>query len=197
MFLKIFLPLFSLFLLAVLISFIPLKSNINNYVIMLSIAFIILLLMYSIINYQKNKQFSDILVFVNLILFLLYSNYSYTIHNTFSLINFISPRQMLDLIVIPSVVFFLFFRERILQKKATFLSGIDLTILVFIVLLTVSSGLLPNIQIANINSIAFQSFLLYMFYKVIITVKVKFQLALFYLSFIIPIVILAVLLFSH
>jgi len=197
MFLKIFLPLLSLFLLAVLISFIPLKSNINIYVIMLSIAFIILLLMYSIINYQKNKQFSDILVFVNLIMFLLYSNYSYTIHNTFSLINFISPRQMLDLIVIPSVVFFLFFRERILQKKATFLSGIDLIILVFIVLLTVSSGLLPSIQITNINSIAFHSFLLYMFYKVIVTVKVKFQMALFYLSFIIPIVILAVLLFSH
>jgi len=153
--------------------------------------------MYSIINYQKNKQLSDILVFVNLIMFLLYSNYSDTIHKTFSLINFISPRQMLDLIVIPSVVFFLFFRERILQKRTTFLSGIDLIILVFIVLLTVSSGLLPNIQIANINSIAFQSFLLYMFYKVIVTVKVKFQLALFYISFIIPIITLAVLLISR
>ena len=197
MFLKIFLPLLSLLLLAVLISFIPLKSNVNNYVILLSIAFIILLLMYSIINYQKNKQLSDILVFVNLIMFLLYSNYSDTIHKTFSLINFISPRQMLDLIVIPSVVFFLFFRERILQKRTTFLSGIDLIILVFIVLLTVSSGLLPNIQIANISSIAFQSFLLYMFYKVIITVKVKFQLALFYISFIIPIITLAVLLISR
>jgi len=197
MFLKIFLPLLSLLLLAVLISFIPLKSNVNNYVILLSIAFIILLLMYSIINYQKNKQLSDILVFVNLIMFLLYSNYSDTIHKTFSLINFISPRQMLDLIVIPSVVFFLFFRERILQKRTTFLSGIDLIILVFIVLLTVSSGLLPNIQIANINSIAFQSFLLYMFYKVIVTVKVKFQLALFYISFIIPIITLAVLLISR
>ena len=197
MFLKIFLPLLSLLLLAVLISFIPLKSNVNNYVILLSIAFIILLLMYSIINYQKNKQLSDILVFVNLIMFLLYSNYSDTIHKTFSLINFISPRQMLDLIVIPSVVFFLFFRERILQKRTTFLSGIDLIILVFIVLLTVSSGLLPNIQIANISSIAFQSFLLYMLYKVIITVKVKFQLALFYISFIIPIITLAVLLISR
>jgi len=197
MFLKIFLPLLSLLLLVVLISFIPLKSNVNNYVILLSIAFIILLLMYSIINYQKNKQLSDILVFVNLIMFLLYSNYSDTIHKTFSLINFISPRQMLDLIVIPSVVFFLFFRERILQKRTTFLSGIDLIILVFIVLLTVSSGLLPNIQIANISSIAFQSFLLYMFYKVIITVKVKFQLALFYISFIIPIITLAVLLISR
>lgn len=197
LFLKIFLPVFSLFLLAVLISFIPLKSNVNNYLIMLSIAFIILLLMYSIINYQRNKQLSDILVFVNLIMFLLYSNYSDTIHKTFSLINFISSRQLLDLIVIPSVVFFLFFRERILQKKATFLTGIDLIILVFIVLLTVSSGLLPSTQIANINSITFHSFLLYIFYKVIVAVKAKFQMVLYYSSFIIPIIILAVLLFSR
>lgn len=194
LFIKILLPVFSLFLLAVFISFIPLESNINNYVIMMSIAFIILLLMYSIINYQRNKQLSDILVFVNLILFLMFSNYSDTIHKTYGLINFISPWQLLDLIVIPSVVFFLYFRERILQKKATFLTGIDLIILVFIVLLTVSSGLLPSTPITNINSIAFHSFLLYMFYKVIVTVKVKFQIALFYLSFIIPLMVLAVLL---
>lgn len=194
LFIKILLPVFSLFLLAVFISFIPLKSNINNYVIMMSIAFIILLLMYSIINYQRNKQLSDILVFVNLILFLMFSNYSDTIHKSFGLINFISLRQLLDLIVIPSVVFFLYFRERILQKKATFLTGTDLIILVFIVLLTVSSGLLPSAPITNINSIAFHSFLLYMFYKVIVTVKVKFQIALFYLSFIIPLMVLAVLL---
>jgi UDP-GlcNAc:undecaprenyl-phosphate GlcNAc-1-phosphate transferase len=194
MFLKIFLPLLSLILLAVLVSFIPLKSNINNYVIMLSIAFIILLLMYSIMNYQRNKQFSDILVFINLIMFLMLSNYSDTIQKTFGLISFITPGQLMDLIVIPSVVFFLFFRERILQKKATFLTGIDLIILVFIILLTVSSGLLPSTQITNINSIVFHSFLMYIFYKLIITVKVKFQLALFYLSFIIPMIILAVLL---
>ena len=164
---------------------------------MLSIAFIVLLLMYSIVNYQKNKHISEILVFVNLIMFLLYSNYSETIHNSFNLLSFATPRQLLVLIVIPIVVFFLFFRERILQKKATFLAGIDLIILVFIVLLTVSSSLLPNTQIVSINTIVFQSFLLYIFYKVIVSVKVKFQISLYYLSFIIPIIILTVLLFNR
>lgn len=197
LFLKIILPVFSLFLLGILIGFIPVKSDVNNYLILLSIAFILMLLIYSIINYQRNKQLSDILVFVNLIMFLLYSNYSETIHNTLNIVSFVSPRQLLIFIVFPILVFFLFFRERILQKKATFLTGIDLIILVFIVLLTVSSSLMPNTQIANINIIAFQSFLVYIFYKVIVTIKVKFQIPLYYSSFIIPIIILAVLLFSR
>ena len=196
-FVKILLPIVSLFLLAGLIGLIPVKSGVSNYIIILSIAFIILLLIYSVINYQKNKHLSDILVFVNLIMFLLYSNYSETIHNSVNLISIINPRQLLVLIVIPIVVLFLFFRERILEEKVIFLTGIDLIILVFIVLLTVSSGLLPNTQITNINMIVFHSFLLYIFYKVIVSVKVKLQIPLYYSSFIIPIIILTVLLFSR
>jgi UDP-GlcNAc:undecaprenyl-phosphate GlcNAc-1-phosphate transferase len=194
-FLKAILPVLSIILVTIFIGLIPIKSTINDYLILLSIAFIILLLIYSIINYHKYKHLNDILVFINLIMFLFYSNYSETIYNTVNIIGFITLRQLLILIVLPSVVFFLFFRERILQKKVTFLSGIDLIILVFIVLLTVSSGLLPNNQITNINLIVFHSFLLYIFYKVVVTVKTTFQVPLYYSSFIIPIIILSLLLF--
>lgn len=197
LFIKFLLPILSLILITIFIGLIPIKSSINDYLILLSIAFMFMLLIYSIINYHKHKHLNDILVFINLIMFLFYSNYSETIYNTMSFINFISLRQLLILIVFPCVVFFLFFRERILDKKVTFLTGIDLIILVFIVLLTVSSSLLPNSQIININLIVFHSFLLYIFYKVIVTVKSKFQVPLYYSSFIIPIIILSVLLFSH
>lgn len=197
LFIKILLPILSLILITIFVGLIPVKSSINGYLILLSICFITMLLIYSIFNYQKHKHLNDILVFINLIMFLFYSNYSETIYNTMSLINFISLRQLLILIVLPSVVFFLFFRERIMEKKVTFLTGIDLIILVFIVLLTVSSSLLPNSQIININLIVFHSFLLYIFYKVIVTVKTNFQVPLYYSSFIIPIIILSVLFFSH
>ena len=197
LFIKILLPILSIVLITIFVGLIPVKSTINDYLILLSICFIIMLLIYSIINYHKSKHLNDILVFINLIMFLFYSNYSETLYDTLSIIDFISLRHLLILIVFPSVVFFLFFRERILQKKVTFLSGIDLIILVFIVLLTVSSNLLPNNQILNINLIVFHSFLLYIFYKVIVTIKAKFQVPLYYSSFIIPIIILSVLLFSH
>lgn len=196
-FIRILLPLLSLILITIFVGLIPIKSSINEYLILLSIAFIIMLLIYSIINYQRHKHLNDILVFINLIMFLFYSNYSETIYNTMSFLNFISLRQLLIVLVLPSVVFFLFFRERILHKRVTFLTGIDLIILVFIVLLTVSSSLLPNSQITNINLIVFHSFLLYIFYKVVVTIKSSFQVPLYYSSFIVPIIILAVLLLSH
>lgn len=196
-FIRVLLPILSIVLVTIFIGLIPIKSAINEYLILLSIGFIIMLLIYSVVNYHKHKHLNDILVFINLIMFLFYSNYSETIYNAVSFMNFISLRQLLILIVLPSVVFFLFFRERILQKKVTFLTGIDLIILVFIVLLTVSSSLLPNTQILNINLIVFHSFLLYIFYKVIVTIKTTFQIPLYYSSFIIPIIILSVLLFSH
>ncbi len=197
LFLKILLPAASIVIPAILIGLIPIKSNLSYQLILLSITFIVILLIYAIISYRRNKYLSEILVFVNLIMFLLYSNYSEILHNKLNLLSFISPGQLLILIILPMEVFFLFFRERILKKKVTFLAGIDLIILVFIVLLTVSSNLLPNSQMMNINSIVFYSFLLYIFYKVIVTVKTEFQIPLYYLSFIIPIIILTVLLFTH
>lgn len=196
-FIKILLPILSIILITIFVGLIPIKSTINEYIIALSIAFILMLLIYSIINYQKNKNLNDILVFINLIMFLIYSNYSETIYNTMNFLNFITLRQLLIIIILPSVVFFLFFRERILQKKVTFLTGMDLIILIFIVLLTVSSSLLPNNQISNINLIVFHSFLLYIFYKVIVTIKSNFQVPLYYSSFILPIIIFSVLLLSH
>lgn len=196
LFIKIILPLFSLFLFAILIGFIPVQSNISDYFILLSIVLIIMLLIYSIVHYQLNKQLSEILVFINLFIFLLLSNYSETIQTTVNLPGFMDPKWLLIIIILPMVVFFLFFRERILNKKVTFLSGLDLIILIFIVLLTVSLNLLPSSQMVNMNTIVFHSFLLYIFYKVVVTVKTKFQVALYYSSFIIPLIILAILLLT-
>lgn len=195
-FLKIILPAFSVILAAVLVQLIPIKSKISDYLLILSIIFIGLLLFYSIITYNKNKTMTDIFVFVNLLLFLLISNYSDTLNSKVTFYMLITSNQLLMLIVLPILVFFLFFRERLLVSKVTFLSGMDLIIALFIVLLTVSSSLLPNSQINSINAVVFNSFLLYIFYKVIVTVKNKILIPLYYSSFILPILIFALLLLA-
>jgi hypothetical protein len=176
---------------------IPIKSSVSNNVIILSITFLAMLLIYSVINYLKNKQLSDIIVFVNLIMLFCYSHYSETIHNHYKLISFIYPTHVLSFIVIISLVFFLLFRERIVRQKVPFLTGIDLIIIIFILVLNVSSSMLPDVQIGNINAILFHSFLIYMFYKVVVAIKIKSQIPLYYLSFILPISILVYLLFNH
>ncbi|OGU74401.1 MAG: hypothetical protein A2V93_00315 [Ignavibacteria bacterium RBG_16_34_14] len=196
---KYLIPLIALFSFALLIGLAPVKSDTSDLIILLSILFVILLLVYSLINYQKNKYFNDILVFFNLMLFLLYSNYSEQINYLFDVSGIfeISSINLMIFLLLPSVVFFFFFREKILQKRVPFFSGIDLIILVFIMLLSVSSNLLPTRQFANANMVLFHSFLIYIFYKVFILLRTKFRLAIFFLSFLIPIVLLVHLLITQ
>jgi hypothetical protein len=92
--------------------------------------------------------------------------------------------------LLPCVVFFFFFREKILLKRVVLFSGIDLIILVFIMLLSVSSNLLPTKGFANANLIMFQGFLIYLFYKVFIILRSRYQPVIFFLSFLIPVAFL-------
>lgn len=197
LFKRFVLPPAILLLMTALIGLIPVKSSVGSNFILLSIAFLILLLIYSLVNYQKNKQLSDILVFINFIMIFFYSSYSETVHNFMQLLNVVTPNQIITIIIFPILVFFLFFREKILGEKKTFLAGIDLIIIVFIVLLTVSSNMLPNAQISYFNRILFHSFLLYLFYKIIASINIGFRTPLFFLSFIFPVIVLIVLLLNH
>jgi UDP-GlcNAc:undecaprenyl-phosphate GlcNAc-1-phosphate transferase len=189
---KFIIPLISIISLALLIGLAPVKSNTSEIILLVSFLSLILLLVYSLINYQKNKYFNDILVFFNLMLFLLYSNYSEQINYLFdaSSVFKVSSTSLMVLMLLPSVVFFFFFREKIVRKRVSIFSGIDLIILVFIMLLSVSSNFLPINQFSNANMVLFNSFLFYIFYKVISTIRTHLQTTIYFLSFIIPIVLL-------
>jgi len=196
-FIKYLLPVISVLSLTILIGLTPIKSSISQYFILVSIIFVGFLLLYSFINYQRNKYLNDILVLFNLIMFLFYSNYSENYLVNFNGLVQFDLSNLLVFILFPCVVFFLFFREKILRKKVTFFTAIDLIIIVLIVLLTVSSNLLPATKFSGANLILFHSFLLYIFYKVLVTVKVRYKPAIYYLSFIIPIIVLIGLLITN
>ena len=191
-YIRYIIPLTSILVLAVLIGLAPERSNTSDSVILLSILFVILLFVYSLTGYQKNKYLNDILVFFNLILFLLYSNYAPKIYSLLNIsgLGEMNPMSLLIILLLPSVLFFIFFREKMFREKITLFSGIDLIILVFIMLLSVSSSLLPGTQFANANIVLFHSYLLYIFYKVFVLLKKKYRPQVFYLSFAIPVVFL-------
>jgi len=191
-YLRFVIPVISILTIAILIGVAPLKTNANELVILLSIFFIILLFIYSLVNYQKNKYLNDILVFFNLLLLLFYSSYSKESYTLLKISGFlkVNPLSILMMILIPSVMFFMFFREKMLKVKDPLFSGIDLIILVVIMLLTVSSNLLPLSPFSNANLILFHSFLLYIFYKMFVLLKERYRPPVFYLSFLIPIVVL-------
>ena len=191
-YLRFIIPLISILTIAILIGMAPIRTNANEIVILLSILFIVLLFIYSLVTYQKNKYLNDILVFFNLLLFLFYSNYSHAAYTLLKISGFlkVNPESILVIILIPSVMFFMFFREKMMKEKSPLFSGIDLIILVVIMLLTVSSNLLPESPFSNANLILFHSFLLYIFYKVFVLLKERYRPPVFYLSFLIPIVVL-------
>jgi UDP-GlcNAc:undecaprenyl-phosphate GlcNAc-1-phosphate transferase len=195
---RFLLPAFSLCSLIILVGLMPLNSTVNNFMIFLSLIFVITLLAFSVVNMQKERKISDILVFFNFIIFLIYSNYSVNISNIFTQIglDIINPRALLIYVTLPVIVFFMFFRDRLMSKKITLLTGTDLIIAVFIVLFSISATLLPiSPEISILNSVLFHSFLLYIFYKIVTIVKIQYQPALYYLSFIIPLAALIRLLF--
>jgi len=196
---KFIIPFIAILSISLLIGLAPIKSDTSNLIILLSIFFLAILFVYSIFNYQKNRYFNDILVFFNLMLFLLYSNYTEQINWLFDVSDIfkVSSSNLMIYLLLPSVVFFFFFREKIMKKRVPLFSGIDLIILVFIVLISVSSNLLPTKQFSNSNLVLLHSFLLYIFYKVFVILRVRYQPALFYLSFAIPVVVLIHLLISQ
>jgi len=102
----------------------------------------------------------------------------------------ISSANLLIILLLPSVILFILFREKILQKEVSLFAGIDLIILVFIILLSVSSNLLPGTQFANANIVLFHGYLLYIFYKVFVLLKEKYRPQVFYLTFAFPVVFL-------
>ena len=185
---KYVIPLIAILSFSLLVGLAPVRSDTSELIILISILFIILLFIYSLINYQKNKYFNDILVFFNLMLFLIYSNYVKQINYLFDthVVLEISSVNLIILMLLPCVVFFFFFREKILLKRVVLFSGIDLIILVFIMLLSVSSNLLPTKGFANANLIMFQGFLIYLFYKVFVILRARYQPVIFFLSFLIP-----------
>lgn len=196
-YIKFLIPVIAFLSLTLLIVLTPVRSQTNNVIIIISLMFILLLFIYSLLNYQKNKYLNDILVFFNLLLFLIYSNYSEQIYNLISSASFeIQPVNLIIFMLLPSVVFFLFFREKILEKKVPLLSGIDLIILVFIILLSVSSNFLHVKQFSNANLVLFHGFLVYIFYKVFIILRAKYKPVLFFLSFAVPVAVLVHLLLS-
>jgi UDP-GlcNAc:undecaprenyl-phosphate GlcNAc-1-phosphate transferase len=146
------------------------------------------LLIFTFLNYRKNKLLTDIIVFFNVLIFfiinqtgtILYKNI--TVLPVFGNLNY---HLLIVSILLPIVIFFLFFRDRIIPEQKTFLTGFDLAIIIIIIMLSITSNMLPFSKSFLITDTIFRSFLIYAFYKVIISLKPKFRISLYILSFLI------------
>ena len=149
-----------------------------------------LLLIFTILNYNKNKILTDIIVFFNILIFFIINQTSKVLYRDISelpVLGNLTYHLLIVAILLPVVGFFLIFRERISPQNRSFFSGLDLIIILVVLLLSITSNLIPITQSYMISDTIFRSFLIYAFYKVLVSIEPRFRIYLYVFSFLIVI----------
>ena len=147
-----------------------------------------LLLIFTILNYNKNKILTDIIVFFNILIFFIINHTTNVLYRDISelpVLGNLTYHLLIVAILLPVVGFFLIFRERISPQNISFFSGLDLIIILVVLLLSITSNLIPVTQSYIISDTIFRSFLLYAFYKVLVNIEPRFRIYLYIFSFLI------------
>lgn len=179
-------PVVAVFILFSFILLLAGGKNLNTEFLVPSLIILGLLLIFTVINYRKNKLFIDSIVLFNIVLFFIINQSNPLLYHDLSylpLLGNINYHLLMIAILFPAVGFFIIFRERIRQTPEMLLTGLDLIIVLLIVLLSISSNLIPVSKSYLITDTIFRSFLIYIFYKILIQIQPKFRLSLYAFSF--------------
>ena len=183
-------PLVGLF---IVYYFIYLLFNQNGPIVEFLIpSFIILglLLIFTVLNYNKHKILTDIIVFFNILIFFIINQTTNLLYRDISelpILGNLTYHLLIVAVLLPVIGFFLIFRERISQQNTSFFSGLDLIIILVVLLLSITSNLIPVTQSYMVSDTIFRSFLIYAFYKIIVSIEPRFRIYLYIFSFLIVI----------
>lgn len=143
----------------------------------------------------KESGLNPIYVFLNLLLFFIMKTF-YAEEQVFTN-SMIKYSYYASIIVIAAVVIiYMVTRERITAEKLPFLNGIDLTLIVFIIMINSLNMILFNnkIEVLSINLIL--AFLIYLWYRVVSTFKKELSKIIFFSSFATNIIIIGFLIYK-
>ncbi len=149
-----------------------------------------LLLIFTVVNYNKSKIFTDIIVFINVLIFFIINQTSNVLYQDISelpVLGNLTYHLLIVGILLPVVGFFLIFRERITSRNGIFFTGLDLIIILVVLLLSITSNLIPVTKSYLITDTIFRSFLIYAFYKILVYIEPRFRIYLYVFSFLIVI----------
>ncbi|MCU0342728.1 MAG: undecaprenyl/decaprenyl-phosphate alpha-N-acetylglucosaminyl 1-phosphate transferase [Ignavibacterium sp.] len=187
---KYLLPIVTLILTAVLIilTFTEVKGSIQIYKYFILLIFSSLL--YSGITLRKKGYYAELLVLINLIVFFIITGLNGFFYKPypFPIITQININQILVIVLSGMIIFFVLFKERIHNLRQQFLSGTDLTIALFIAFVYVAMQFINLPDSYKISDTLLRSFLVFLFYKIIITIYPRTHFALYYISFLIAVI---------
>ncbi len=143
-------------------------------------------MVFAFVNYRRNKIVTDSIVFFNILIFFIINQTHIVLYEDILHIPVIGNLTYHLLVVsflLPTVGFFMVFKDRIIQKESSFFTAFDLIIILIIILLSITANLIPVSKSYLIADVIFRSFLIYAFYKVVISIQSSFRFYLFAGSF--------------
>lgn len=187
-----FLPLISIILIAMFIVLVLTEVNKSQSYYKYFLLFIIPALLYSSNTLRKHNYYAELLVLVNIVLFFIITGFNGFFYKMYSvpMLGVININQVLLIILSITIMFFVLFKERIANIRQQFLTGTDLTITALILFIYIAAQFINITDAYKISDTILRSFLIFLFYKIIIATIPRFHFSLYYTSFIIAILAL-------
>lgn len=183
-------PLVSIFIIFYFLILLKSEDSLIVEFIFPSIIIIGLLLVFTFINYNRNKILTDIIVFFNILIFFIINQPESILYKDISelpVLGNLNYNLLIIGILLPVVGFFLVFKDRLKPQNEMFFSGLDLIIILIVLLLSITSSLIPISKPYIVADTVFRSFLIYTFYKVLIIIEPKSRIFLYVFSFLIAV----------
>lgn len=187
---NVVLPLVALSLIALFIFLIFNQVNKSNNYYNYFVLLIIPSLFYSSTQLKKHHYYPELLVLINIVLFFLITGLNGFFYKLYPvpLINQINFNQIFILGLSGTIMLFVLFKERVANINLQFLTGSDLIISVLILSIYVAVQFIDLPDSYMISDTLLRSYLVYLFYKVIIVTLPKIHFPLYYVSFFIAVV---------
>ena len=149
-----------------------------------------LLLIFTTVNYNKSKILTDIIVFINILIFFIINHSGDVLYQDISelpILGNLTYHLLLVGILLPVIGFFLIFRERITSQNGRFFTGLEFIIILVVLLLSITANLIPVTKSYLITDTIFRSFLIYTFYKILVYIQPRSRIYIYIFSFLIVI----------
>lgn len=187
---NILMPLVALMLLILFVFLVFYEINRSQKLYAYFLLFLIPSLLYSGSNLRKNNYYAELLVLINIIVFFIITGFNGFFYKLYPvpIIAQININQIFIITLAGMIIFFVLFKERIANIRQQFLTGIDLTIAVLILFIYLAVQIINLPESYKVSDTLLRSFLVFLFYKIVIATMPRFHFSLYYSSFVISVI---------
>ncbi|MFZ1289023.1 MAG: MraY family glycosyltransferase [Melioribacteraceae bacterium] len=197
-FIKVLLLLSGILILLISVFSFSIKTTLNQREIIFLLLMIVILLVIALFQSKKVSSIGEINVFLNFAIFFVISKLSLPIvfgdNVTTQVIRSVINITFYSLSVF--LVFIILFRWKVLMTKKLFFTGIDLTMIVFMLLTFLVNNILRFDLNYYLSISLLESFIFYVWYKLVVDLNKNYTFSLTVISFLLPIGFLVTLLIN-